>query len=60
VVDVVADSSLDHARGKLEAARITAALRKHRNNRFRAAAELGISRMTLYRKLHKYGLINAV
>jgi two-component system response regulator HydG len=60
VVDVVTDSSLDRARGRLEAARITEVLRKHRNNRFRAAAELGISRMTLYRKLHKYGLINAV
>jgi len=27
------------------------------NNRLRAAAELGISRMTLYKKLHKLGLI---
>jgi transcriptional regulator of acetoin/glycerol metabolism len=26
------------------------------NNRLRAAAELGISRMTLYKKLHRFGL----
>jgi DNA-binding protein Fis len=32
---------------------------KHRNNRCRAAAELGISRMALYNKLHKYGLIRS-
>jgi two-component system NtrC family response regulator len=36
--------------------RICEALRKHRNNRVRAAAELGISRVSLYKKLHKYGL----
>src|SRR5262245_36983340 len=36
--------------------RICEALRKHRNNRLRAAAELGISRVSLYKKLHKYGL----
>jgi DNA-binding NtrC family response regulator len=32
------------------------ALEKHGNNRLRAAAELGISRMGLYKKLEKYGL----
>jgi DNA-binding NtrC family response regulator len=37
--------------------RITDALQRHRNNRLRTAAELGISRMTLYKKLHKYGLM---
>lgn len=36
--------------------RICEALRKHRNNRVRAASELGISRVSLYKKLHKYGL----
>ena len=35
------------------------ALRKHGNNRLRAAAELGISRMGLYKKLHKYGLMQS-
>jgi two-component system response regulator HydG len=39
--------------------RITDALRRHSNNRLRAAAELGISRMTLYKKLHKYGLMGS-
>jgi two-component system response regulator HydG len=40
-----------------EAARITAALARNGNNRLRAAAELGISRMTLYKKLNRYGLM---
>ena len=40
-----------------EFARITQALAKHSNNRLRAASELGISRMTLYKKLYKYGLM---
>jgi DNA-binding NtrC family response regulator len=40
-----------------ELVRITDALQRHRNNRLRAAAELGISRMTLYKKLHKHGLM---
>ena len=37
-----------------EIRRITEALERHGNNRRRAAADLGISRMTLYNKLHKY------
>ncbi|HYT87868.1 MAG TPA: sigma-54 dependent transcriptional regulator, partial [Gemmataceae bacterium] len=40
-----------------EILRITEALEKHNNNRLRAAAELGISRMALYKKLHKYGMM---
>jgi transcriptional regulator with PAS, ATPase and Fis domain len=40
-----------------EVGRICEALRKHRNNRLRAALELRISRVTLYKKLHKYGLM---
>ena len=36
--------------------RICAALRKHHNNRLRAAVELGISRVSLYKKLSKYGI----
>lgn len=35
---------------------ISASLRRNQNNRLRAAAELGISRTSLYKKLHKYGL----
>jgi DNA-binding NtrC family response regulator len=50
--------TLVESREEAEALRITEALRKHRNNRLRAAAELGISRMGLYKKLHKYGLID--
>ena len=33
------------------------ALRRNNNNRARAAAELGVCRMTLYKKLHRYGLM---
>jgi two-component system, NtrC family, response regulator HydG len=51
--------SLNATRKEVEAARISEVLDKHGNNRLRAAAELGISRMTLYNKLHKYGLIGA-
>jgi DNA-binding NtrC family response regulator len=39
-----------------EAWRIQEALRKHGNVRARAAKELGISRVSFYKKLHKYGL----
>ncbi len=50
-------SALRHARGETEAALIMQALGKHGNNRLRAALELGISRRTLYKKLHRYGLM---
>ena len=36
---------------------ITDALAKTSNNRAHAARELGISRVTLYKKMHKYGLM---
>jgi two-component system NtrC family response regulator/two-component system response regulator AtoC len=39
-----------------EAACIHEALRRHKYNRLRAAKELGISRVTLYTKIRKYGL----
>jgi two-component system response regulator HydG len=42
-----------------ERAVIGEALERNGNNRLRAAAELGISRMSLYKKLHKYGLMGA-
>jgi transcriptional regulator of acetoin/glycerol metabolism len=42
--------------GVTEASRILALLRKHNNNRRRAATELGISRVAFYKKLHRYGL----
>jgi two-component system response regulator HydG len=49
--------TLSQSKAEAEMLRITEALRKHGNNRLRAAAELGISRMGLYKKLHKYGLL---
>jgi DNA-binding NtrC family response regulator len=51
-------TTLCQSREDAEMRRITEALRKHSNNRLRAAAELGISRMGLYKKLHKYGLMS--
>ncbi len=50
-------SSFAQLKGDVELARITEALEKHGNNRLRAASELGISRMTLYKKLYKYGIM---
>ena len=49
--------TLRQSKAEAEVRRISEALRKHGNNRLRAAAELGISRMGLYKKLHRYGLI---
>jgi two-component system response regulator HupR/HoxA len=51
-------STLAHSKQQAEVRSILEALSRHRNNRLRAAAELGISRMALYKKLHKYGLID--
>jgi two-component system, NtrC family, response regulator PilR len=51
--------TLGESREEVEVLRITEALVRHNNNRQRAAAELGISRMALYKKLHKYGLMGA-
>ena len=53
------NGTLSQVRQEVEMRKIRAALEKHRNNRLRAAAELGISRMGLYKKLHKYGLIES-
>jgi DNA-binding NtrC family response regulator len=52
--------TLADAKNEAEYQRIVAALQRHNNNRLRAAAELGISRMTLYKKLHYFGLVGAV
>src|SRR5262249_23160365 len=51
--------TLSQTKEEAEAGRIRAALDRHENNRRRAAQELGISRMTLYKKLHRYGLLVA-
>lgn len=53
-------SSLARARVKGEIKRIIATLNRTGNNRSQAARELGISRVALYKKLHKYGLMSAV
>jgi DNA-binding NtrC family response regulator len=54
-----ARSTLAESKDLTERAIITQALERNSHNRLRAAAELGISRMTLYKKLHKYGLMGA-
>ena len=48
---------LDWTRQEAEVNRLVEALRRHNNNRTSTAMELGISRVTLYKKLHRYGLI---
>jgi DNA-binding NtrC family response regulator len=50
-------STLEQSKQGAEVRRIQEALQSHNNNRLRAAAELGISRTALYKKLHKYGLM---
>ena len=50
---------LHRGREEAEIQQIKGALQKHGNNRVRAAEELGISRMGLYKKLHKYGFMRA-
>jgi two-component system response regulator HupR/HoxA len=54
--EVEVPSTLAQSKQDVELRRIQEALHRHRNNRLRAAAELGISRMALYKKLHRYGL----
>jgi DNA-binding NtrC family response regulator len=55
--DTPGESTLEQVRGAAELSIIRDALLRHGNNRLRAASALGISRMTLYKKLHKYGLM---
>jgi DNA-binding NtrC family response regulator len=50
-------NQLARARGEAEMQRLLEALRRNHDNRSRAALELGISRVTLYKKLRKYGLV---
>ncbi len=49
-------SGLERARKEAELRRLVDALDRHNNNRSRAAVELGISRVTLYKKLRRYGI----
>jgi DNA-binding NtrC family response regulator len=52
-------SSLAQAKGKAELTRILTAMDNQNNIRARVAAELGVSRTTLYKKMQKYGLLAA-
>jgi DNA-binding NtrC family response regulator len=52
-------STLAESKEAVEREQIAAALYRNGNNRLRAAADLGISRMTLYKKLHKFELLGA-
>jgi DNA-binding NtrC family response regulator len=51
------NQTLVATREEAEQERILEALAKNSNNRRRASRDLGISRMTLYKKMHKYGLM---
>lgn len=58
-VTVDAGAPLAQSRSEAEAICIADTLRRNKNNRLRTAIDLGISRMTLYKKLHRYGLLGA-
>jgi len=51
--------TLHQSNEEAELRHILDALQRNQNNRLRTAMELGISRMGLYKKLHKYGLIES-
>jgi DNA-binding NtrC family response regulator len=58
-IAAIKEAPLAKAKEEAEAERIRQALKKNKNNRRAAAVELGISRMTLYTKLRRYGLSTA-
>jgi two-component system response regulator HydG len=57
--ELIPVSTLAHSKDQAERKRISEAMKRNGNNRLQTAAELGISRMTLYNKLHKLGLMSA-
>jgi two-component system response regulator AtoC len=59
VEDGTPPPTLAKSKQEVEIRRILEALARHNNNRVHTAAELGISRIALYKKLHKYGLMKA-
>jgi two-component system response regulator HydG len=59
MVSGASSSALAQTKDRAECTLIQQALERNGQNRLRAAADLGISRMTLYKKLHKYGLMGA-
>lgn len=50
-------NALAAARIEAERQRLTSSLNRNHNNRKMAAADLGVSRTTLYKKLRQYGLV---
>jgi transcriptional regulator with PAS, ATPase and Fis domain len=50
-------NELAQSRRQAEFNRVIEALRRQQNNRRRAAKELGVSRVTLYKKLRQYDLM---
>ena len=52
-------SALARVRLQAEVDYILQVLERQNNNRQQTARELGISRVALYKKLHKYGLMHA-
>jgi DNA-binding NtrC family response regulator len=56
---VTRSSSLAQTKAVAESGVIAEALQRNGGNRLKAAAELGISRKTLYQKLYKYGLLGS-
>lgn len=52
------DSAIPYDPNNPEIKRIVDALKKHEGDKLQAAISLGISRITLYRKLHEYGLLD--
>jgi two-component system, NtrC family, response regulator HydG len=55
----IAEGTLSRTKEEAEARRIAEVLNRNGNNRLQAAVELGISRMTLYKKMHRYGMMAA-
>ena len=53
----LAKSKLSQVTQEAESSVIRQTLAKNGNNRSRAAQDLGISRVTLYKKLHKYQIV---
>jgi len=51
-----APNQLAAVRGHAERERLTSVLARLKNNRSHAALELGISRVTLYKKLRQHGI----
>jgi transcriptional regulator with PAS, ATPase and Fis domain len=49
------ESRVDHVEQRI----IEEALRRHNNHRTATARELGISRVTLYNKMKKFGMLKA-